>query len=77
MFRKPLQAMHQRIFYITSGDTNQDSIRYFIHSAHDFQIGNVLDWLEPVDDYFADVTYGSTLYFELWYDVDCINTLRD
>jgi len=62
---------------VTGGDTNYDSIRWFVHSAHDFQIANVLDFLDPVDDFFSDVTYSSTLYFELWYDTDCINTLRD
>lgn len=30
-----------------------------------------------MQDYFADVTYGSTLYFELWYDEHCMEQLRD
>lgn len=43
-----------------------------IYSAHDTQIINVLDWLKPVDHEYIDATYVSTIYFELFYDTDCL-----
>eukprot|EP00347_Sterkiella_histriomuscorum_P018392 403345675 len=77
MFRNPLQAMHQRIFDIQDGDHNRDTLRYFIYSAHDYQIANILEWLNPVDHDFVDVPYGSQVFIELFYDTDCIYSLRD
>lgn len=52
-------------------------MRYYIYSAHDYQIANVLEWLNPVDHDFVDVTYGSSVFVELYYDTDCMYTLRD
>jgi len=36
-----------------------------------------LEWLGPVGHDFTDVTYASSLFFELWYDSDCVYSLRD
>lgn len=69
--------MHQRIFDITGGDKSRDTLRYVIYSAHDVQIANVLTQLNAVDHEFVDVTYGSSVFFELYYDTECIDTLRD
>lgn len=48
-----------------------------MYSAHDYQIANVLEWLDPVDHDFVDVPYASTIFFELYYDTDCIYKYRD
>lgn len=77
MLRFPLQAMHQRIFDITGGDKSRDTLRYVIYSAHDVQVGNILEWLRPMDDYYPEVEYSSAIIFELYYDTKCMETLRD
>ncbi|CDW72250.1 major acid phosphatase map (histidine-acid phosphatase) [Stylonychia lemnae] len=77
IMRNPLMNMHNRMNEINDGDKTRDSLRYFIYSAHDLQIANILEWLHPVGHDFVDVTYGSSIFFELWYDTDCVNSLRD
>jgi hypothetical protein len=43
-----------------------------IYSAHDVQVANVLEWLEPVGFNPVDVPYVSNIFFELHYDEACL-----
>lgn len=47
MFRFPMQTMHQRMQEILGGDKSRDTLRYVIYSAHDVQIANILEWIQP------------------------------
>lgn len=71
-FRKPLQTMKDRVQDIIANKDTSNSLRYIIYSAHDTQIINILDWLAPVGHEYIDATYGSTVYFEVHYDTDCL-----
>eukprot|EP00347_Sterkiella_histriomuscorum_P008612 403344429 len=80
MFRKPLIAMEFRYQEIVKGlYDNTDTLRYYIYSAHDTQIANVMEFLF-LSDYdgnrhqYSDVPYASTLFFELHYDLNCLAT---
>eukprot|EP00347_Sterkiella_histriomuscorum_P016497 403352955 len=74
-FSKPIKAMEARYQEILNGQAdNRDTLRYYIESSHDTQIANILDWLDIMDLEFADVPYGSSMYFELFYDNDCLNS---
>jgi hypothetical protein len=44
-FRRPVEAMRERVRQITRGDTSRDTLRYIMYSAHDVQVANVLQWL--------------------------------
>eukprot|EP00347_Sterkiella_histriomuscorum_P014854 403359272 len=71
-FSKPLKAMDAIVQAIFNGQDTTDMLRYFIYSAHDTQIIAVLDWLQPYNHEYIDATYTSTIYFELFYDFDCL-----
>ena len=72
-FRKPIQAMHQRVTEILANSSDPDTLRYMVYSAHDVQVANVLQWLQPVDFEVVDVPYVSNFHFELKYDETCLN----
>jgi hypothetical protein len=38
MLRKPLYTMNSRVSEIIKGISSRDTLRYIVHSAHDFQI---------------------------------------
>jgi hypothetical protein len=44
-----------------------------IYSAHDVQVANLLEWLEPSGFNPLDVPYVSNFFFELHYDEDCLS----
>lgn len=44
-----------------------------IYSAHDVQVANLLEWLEPSGFNPVDVPYVSNFFFELHYDEDCLS----
>lgn len=72
-FRRPLEAMRERARQIASGDNSRDTLRYMMYSAHDVQVANVLQWLQPEDFTYADVPYASSFHFELRYDETCLS----
>ncbi|CDW80941.1 histidine acid phosphatase family protein [Stylonychia lemnae] len=78
---KPLKYMQDRVDSLikNSGDTkdNKNDLKYVINSAHDDQISNMLLWLNPHNYDFIDVPYSSNIYFELFYDSDCITSKKD
>jgi hypothetical protein len=71
-FKKPLAAMKNRVYELIGDITDLDTLRYFLYSAHDVQVANVLQWLEPVDYKFVDVPYVSNFHFELRYNETCL-----
>jgi hypothetical protein len=45
MLRKPLASMGARLQQVLQGEQSRDNLRFFIHSAHDFQIAQLLLFL--------------------------------
>ncbi len=41
-FNKPVAAMKARVEQILNNNTDSDTLRYFLYSAHDVQVANVL-----------------------------------
>ena len=76
-FSKPLAAMENIVQNLIGKKDTSQMLRYFIYSAHDTQILAVLDWLKPVNHEYIDATYTSTIYFELFYDADCLASTAD
>eukprot|EP00347_Sterkiella_histriomuscorum_P002413 403368251 len=74
---KPINAMLQRVQEILSKNPSRDTLRYMIYSGHDDGISNTLLFLDPVNFEFEDVPYTSQVYFELYYDDDCVNQVKD
>lgn len=58
------------------GKDYRDSLRYYIESSHDTQLGNILEWLNPIDFTFEDIPYSSSIFFELFYDEQCVATQK-
>lgn len=64
--------MHTRVQQIIANNTDRDTLRYMLYSAHDVQVANVLNWLEPEDHPIVDVPYASNIHFELSYNESCL-----
>lgn len=52
---------------------SNDDLRYYVHSSHDTQIWNVLEFLQPLNYDPTDVPYASTIFFEIHYDETCMS----
>lgn len=72
LFQRPIQALNDRFEELANGEHRVDSLRYLLHSAHDFQIAQILVWLEPVGHEYIDIPYASQLMIELHYDDECL-----
>jgi hypothetical protein len=59
LMRMPLGVMAQRINSIMDGTAKQDDLRYVIYSLHDYQIANLLEYLNLSDLHYDDVPYSS------------------
>lgn len=73
-FRKPIQYLKDKVQAVIEGKDSPDSLKYVLHSSHDTQLINVLDWLAPSGHFVTDQPYASTVFFELHYDSDCLST---
>lgn len=69
--------MQKRIDEILAGNESRDTLRYMIYSGHDDGISNTLLFLNPVNFQFEDVPYGSQIYYELFYDENCLKTQKN
>lgn len=43
-------------------------LKYMIYSSHDDAVANTMLFLKPVDAFFFDIPFASTIVFELHYD---------
>ena len=71
LLRRPLSSMLGRVNQLKAQDPNPDTLRYLLHSAHDFQIAQFLVWLEPLNHDYIDIPFASSIIFELHYDETC------
>ena len=74
MFQMPLEYMDKRYQEVQNGqEANRDSRRYVLYSFHDYQIANVLHWLDPSYDVYnvIDTPYASSIFVELYFDPKC------
>lgn len=53
------------------GLSNDTSVRYLIHSAHDFQIAQFLVFLQAYIHDYTDIPFATALIFELHYQPGC------
>jgi len=70
-----MEAMKKRVgqLMMKAAREEDENIRLMIYSAHDVQVANVIEWIEPVGGVdVVDVPYGSNLLFEMYYDEKCI-----
>jgi hypothetical protein len=70
-----MEAMKKRVgqLMMKAAREEDENIRLMIYSAHDVQVANVIEWIEPVGGVdVVDVPYGSNLIFEMYYDEKCI-----
>ena len=58
-------------------EDGDNTLRLMIYSAHDVQVANVLEWIEPVEFNVVDVPYVSNFFFELYYDEKCLTSNED
>ncbi len=65
-----MQNVVDKILNRTISDSD---IRYYLHSSHDTQLWNVLEFLQPVGYDPLDMPYASTIFLELHYDENCLN----
>ena len=62
---------------IIYGADKNDTLKYFIESAHDTQLMSTLLWLEPMDFDIEDMPFSSSMYFEVHYNSTCLEHERD
>eukprot|EP00347_Sterkiella_histriomuscorum_P005038 403358139 len=74
MVQKPIQMLIDTASKILNGITTNDDLKLFVHSAHDTQLLNVIEFFNPFQHETIDQTYCSLLTFELHYDSDCVST---
>ncbi len=73
--RKPVQIIKDKVDAILkAGKDERDTMKYLIHSTHDDSVSNALLFLEPLDFDFVDIPYASSIFFELHYDAECVQT---
>lgn len=70
MLRGPLAAMAAAVEALLAGEAPR--LKYWVHSAHDTQQWNLVEYLEPVDYEPIDMPYASTVFFELRFDPACL-----
>ena len=66
LLREPMSLLQSRVEQL-SGQSNETSLRYLIHSAHDFQIAQFLVFLQPYLHDYTDIPFATALIFELHY----------
>ena len=69
--------MIDKVLSLLNATETRDSLRYYLHSAHDTQLVDMLLWLQPVNYDFIDQPFSSSLYLELHYDDACLTTKND
>eukprot|EP00350_Pseudokeronopsis_sp_OXSARD2_P004448 CAMPEP_0170545760 /NCGR_PEP_ID=MMETSP0211-20121228/4123_1 /TAXON_ID=311385 /ORGANISM="Pseudokeronopsis sp., Strain OXSARD2" /LENGTH=93 /DNA_ID=CAMNT_0010849835 /DNA_START=852 /DNA_END=1133 /DNA_ORIENTATION=- len=69
--------MQERIDSILSQNEDKDSLKYFIYSAHDVQIANVLEFFQFENLEYYYVPYASQIYYEIHYEEKCITEVGD
>ena len=65
-----MQTVVEKMLNKTYSD---DDLRYYVHSSHDTQSWNVLEFLKPVGFDPTDFPYASTIIIELHYDDNCMS----
>jgi hypothetical protein len=71
IFQQPLKQMDNIINHILAGE-DYDGPKYILYSAHDTQLGNLVDWFNPDNLRINTIPFASSLFFELHYNEDCI-----
>ena len=69
--------MINRVNDIIYGSDKNDSIKFYMESAHDTQLLSTLLWLEPLDYDFIDMPFSSSIYFEVHYNTTCLEHEQD
>ena len=64
--------MKERVNILLNKNDTEDNLKYLIYSAHDTQLANALEILNPVNFTLFTVPFCSTIYFELHYTDECI-----
>lgn len=70
----PRQHMEARLNSILAKKRDERSeLRYYLDSAHDDNIANMLVWLNAYQYQYPDIPYASSIIFELHYDQNCLD----
>lgn len=72
-----MQKMDDRVQKLINGTSTHNDLKYVIYSAHDDQISNILlfldgTFLNNTKFTFHDVPTCSQVYFEVYYDDECL-----
>lgn len=67
--RKPVAALKAAMDKLLAGQ--QPDLMYMIYSSHDDAVANTMLFLKPVDAFFFDIPFASTIGLELHYDEGC------
>lgn len=65
----PREHMEARIQSILSKKQDEkNELKYYLDSAHDDNIANMLVWLNAFEYQFLEIPFASSIIFELHYD---------
>ena len=76
-FEKPGIMMINRVNDVIYGADTDDTIKFYMESAHDTQLLSTLLWLEPLDYDYEDMPFSSSIYFEVHYNTTCLETDKE
>lgn len=63
--------MQAKVDFKLGKQGSTDTYKYVMYSLHDFQIANMVKWLDPVVFQFFMVPYASEIFWELYEVADC------
>lgn len=69
--------MKSRIDSLLKKEDNTDQLRYIMYSGHDYQISNILVFLNTSYLGLHEIPYDSSIQYELHYNQTCLDTVND
>ena len=68
--RRPIAAIKAAMDALLAG--RKPDLKYMIYSSHDDAVANTMLFLKPVDAFFFDIPFASTIVLELHYNDSCL-----
>ena len=73
-----MEAMKDRVNSLLNGIDNRDQLRFVLYSVHDFQIANMLRFLNLTNNFtYHEIPFAANIHYELYYNQSCVESVRD
>jgi hypothetical protein len=72
-----MQLISDKVDSILKGTEVSDSLKYLMYSSHDDSLANTILFLNPEGLNLNQMAFAASLYLELHYDDECLQTQKD